>query len=86
MDPWMVIAGIVAMAAGYVGVLAVLALVRARRHWAVCPETGRIVEVCCAKRDAVAGVFDGRRQRVVACSRWPERGGCDRACERDIAP
>jgi len=49
-----------------------------------CPETGEAVMMRIDARHAAAtSVFGPPEVRVTACSRWPEREGCDQAC---IAP
>ena len=78
-----VLAGIVA-----IGVLYVLLPVvtdaflrfRAARRLR-CPEAGMSAEVRVdAARTAVGAAFHDPAPRVVACSLWPERAGCEEGC------
>lgn len=45
-----------------------------------CPETHRPAAVAVDTRAALSRVFDRRRLRLKACSRWPERVGCGQDC------
>lgn len=51
----------------------------------ICPETQRWAEVTVdgahAARTELAGRID---LRLLACSRWPERRGCDQACAWEL--
>jgi hypothetical protein len=50
-----------------------------------CPETGQMVEIELKLwRAAMRGLLRRPVLRVGACSRWPERAGCDEACVRQI--
>ena len=50
-----------------------------------CPETGEAVAIeLQARQAALLALFQSPALRVQACSRWPERAGCDEACVRDI--
>ena len=48
----------------------------------VCPETLQAAEVRVDRRLAARSLLSGHEEmRVAGCSRWPEKAGCDRACE-----
>jgi hypothetical protein len=49
-----------------------------------CPETGKPASVRRSPGRAVLAMFTPMHERVCACSRWPERAGCDRACEPQL--
>ena len=86
MDPKIVIPEIAAMAAAFVFLPVVAcAMSDARRpHGVECPENGQRVTVRLDPARTVLNLFAGSRQRVSACTRWPERAGCDRGCEPSI--
>lgn len=87
MDPEVVIPEVVAIGLGYVllPAMAVHALGARRPHPVTCPENGAEAIVRLDPKRAVRALFSGAPQRVVACSRWPERSGCDRACEAAVS-
>ncbi len=64
--------------------LMLLATLTARHRRAICPETGMEVDVRCDPDQAARALFVGKHLRVTGCERWPERAGCDRACEKCI--
>ncbi len=48
-----------------------------------CPATANQADIRASRLGGVAEIFGGRPDpRVVGCSLWPERKGCDRACVR----
>ena len=80
---WLVIIGLVTLAAVYV-VLPVasdaLRRFRAKRR-VTCPETGTDAEVGVdARHAALTAAYGHPRPRVKGCSLWPERQGCDGKC------
>lgn len=56
-------------------------------HLVTCPETQRTAAVHIdAGRASLRHVFGARPEyRLHACSRWPEKRGCDQACTKQIA-
>ncbi len=51
-----------------------------------CPENGCRAEVAVDSwRSGLASAIGEDRRRLVACSRWPEKEGCDQACLSEIA-
>jgi hypothetical protein len=95
-SPWIVLAGIAVIGAGYV--LLPVAYDAWRRFRGTrpvrCPETGAPAEVDLdARGAAVAAMFRHPTPRVEHCSEWPGREGCQQGCvspaevERgDVAP
>ena len=82
-DPWIVLAGIVVVAVGYVLLpVAYDAFLRFRGTRAVrCPETGARAEVDLdARGAALTAMFRPPTPRVQSCSHWPEREGCQQGC------
>lgn len=52
---------------------------------ALCPETLEPVDIRIDATHAARTRFQGSEQLVVtACSRWPERAGCDQACTVEV--
>lgn len=45
-----------------------------------CPETGKNVLLQLDAKRAVKSIFTSAPPKVGACSRWPERAGCDQGC------
>jgi hypothetical protein len=86
MEPWGVLLGVVGISVAYVLAVTFIAIWRARRRYVVCPENGRAACLRCSAGPAVAGAFSETWQRVIGCSRWPEKEGCDRDCERGLGP
>jgi hypothetical protein len=81
--PWLAVAAIFALALAYVVVpVMVAALLRFRRRRMVgCPETGLLAEIGLdAPRAALTAVPGPPTLRVVSCSLWPERQGCEQRC------
>jgi hypothetical protein len=82
-DPWLVIAGIVALAVGYVLIPVVadaFARFRTPRHLR-CPETGARAQVeVDAGHAALTAAIRVPVARVKRCSLWPERLGCAQRC------
>jgi len=82
-DPWLVIAGIVALAVGYVLIPVVAdALARFRTPRRVsCPESGTGAEVeVDASYAALTAAIRVPVARVKRCSLWPARLGCAQRC------
>jgi hypothetical protein len=81
--PWITLAGIAALALGYV-IAPIVADVFFRfrgRRTVRCPETGLAAEVEIDARHAALTAVPGPPEvRVAACSFWPERGACEQAC------
>jgi len=51
-----------------------------------CPENGCRAEVAVdAWKSGLASALGEDRRRLTACSRWPEKEGCDQACLEEIA-
>ncbi len=51
----------------------------------ICPETLQWAEVAVDGRHAAATELASRTDlRLAACSRWPEREGCDQGCARQV--
>jgi hypothetical protein len=81
MDPEVVLPTVAALGLGYVVLPAMaIGMVTTRRE-VVCPRDEEAALVRLERRRAVRSLFDGGSQHVIACSLWPERAGCDRACE-----
>jgi hypothetical protein len=84
--PWTLLVAILGMSFVYVLapiVAGVFARYR-RPRLTRCPETGEAVVLRIDARHAAATSVPGPPElRVMACSRWPEREGCDQAC---VAP
>jgi hypothetical protein len=52
---------------------------------ALCPETMQPVDIRVDAALAAKSQFKGREElKVVACSRWPEKQGCDQACTPQV--
>jgi hypothetical protein len=86
MNPWIVLAGLIIVAAVFV-VLPVTAAVYgywSGRRCVRCPVTGRdaVIEVD-PRLAALGAVVGARRVRLTACSLLPERIWCARACLRE---
>lgn len=83
MDPSVVIPSVVGIGLLYaVAPAAVVAATAARKpHLVLCPDNGQSETVRLDPVRAVRSFFGGGAQRVTSCSRWPEKAGCDRACE-----
>ena len=78
---------IVGLGLGVVVVVVATTRGAARRRQRVrCTETGKDVQVRCDPVQAARATFTDEPPRVDDCSRWPERAGCDRACEKDVSP
>ena len=60
------------------------ALVSIRRQMVICPDNGQPAGVACDGGSAVKALFVGGHLRVCDCDRWPEKAGCDRACEKQL--
>lgn len=82
-QPWIVLAAVIALGALYVllpVVLGAFASYRGARRLR-CPETDQTAEVGVdAVRAAWTSAFGSPRLKVKACSLWPARSGCGRAC------
>ena len=84
--------GLVALFYGLAGFLAVVLSVGLleyedlkRRRSVVCPETGNPESIRVDAREGAMSVALGApRLRVMTCSRWPERKGCDQACRKQV--
>lgn len=52
----------------------------------ICPENGQPARVAVdATYAAMTSVAGMNKLRLYGCSRWPERGACDRACLSQLA-
>jgi len=52
---------------------------------ALCPETMKPVDIRVDAPLAAKSMFAGRKElKIVSCSRWPERQGCDQACTPQV--
>jgi hypothetical protein len=76
--------GLVAISVAYMAAAIVAVVLAARQRRVVCPENGVPVDVRCDGKQAVRTMFGLGGDRVVGCERWPEKKGCDRACEKLI--
>lgn len=47
----------------------------------LCPDSGEVALVRRSPAAAMRAVVTGETPPVLGCSRWPEKAGCDRACE-----
>lgn len=86
MNPWVVLAAIVAVALAYVLLPVVLeAFLRFRtKRQLPCPEIGTTAEVGLdARWAAFTSAFRSPLLRVKSCSLWPEKGRCEQDC---VAP
>ena len=83
LKPELLIPGIVAVGAVYVGVPLT---VEAHRLWSAprtvdCPDTGRAADVRVQPwRAALTSLFFRPSLEVKSCSLWPARKGCEQAC------
>jgi hypothetical protein len=86
MDPVVVIPEVLGIAIVFAILPTVLVGWSAARglHPVVCPETGQGVTVRVDPNRGALRLFTGGSHRVCGCSRWPERAGCDRACEGSV--
>jgi len=77
---------IIAVALAYVLIPAVLYELRTARtpRNVVCPENHETVLVSLDPRKAVRALIVAEPPCVVSCSRWPDKAGCDRACQGSI--
>jgi len=56
-----------------------------RAYTILCPETEQPAEVAVNAALAARTLLQGRQElRIAACSRWPEKQGCDQACEAQL--
>lgn len=81
--PWILLLAILGTAIFYVLVpIGAEVFARYRNPRIVrCPETGRTAEIRIDARHAATTAVPGPPEvRVVECSRWPDRKGCDEAC------
>ena len=88
-SPWFAILLILAAGAVFVLLPTVLTtFYEYRRKWSVtCPELGRSAEIGVdAGRAARSSMFGRLRLKVLSCSFWPERKGCDEGCLRNLEP
>jgi hypothetical protein len=86
MDAVYVLAGVTGVAVAYVLMLVAAAVIGARMKRTVsCPADGERAEIRTDARHAARSMFTGEAQRVTECSLWPERRGCDRACQRQLS-
>ena len=66
--------------------MGVLWYLRARAEYeqdfhSLCPETLKPINIRVDASLAAKSMFAGRKElKIVSCSRWPERQGCDQAC------
>jgi hypothetical protein len=70
----------VVMVAAVVGFV----MLSARKQHVVCPDNGQLVDVHCDPIRAAGAVFKGGHLYVTDCERWPEKAGCDHACEKQL--
>ena len=86
-SPWLAILLILAAGALFVVLPTVLSTFfeyRSKRS-VICPELRRSAKIGVdAGRAARSSMFGRLRLRVESCPFWPERGGCDQACLRDL--
>lgn len=82
-QPWIVLAAVIALGALYVLLPVVLGAFASYRRTRClrCPEADQDAEVGVdAVRAAWTSAFGPPRLKVKACSLWPVRSGCGRAC------
>jgi hypothetical protein len=83
MDPQIVLPEVIAIGLGFV-VLPAIAIEMGTAggpHPVACPRDGQGAVVRLDRKRAALALFTDARNRVKGCSLWPERTGCDRACE-----
>jgi hypothetical protein len=83
MEAWTVLPGLIAVAVAFVLVPVGLGAYTAYRRGQVvsCPLGGEDARIAVdARHAALAALLGSRALRVTACSFWPERRGCARAC------
>ena len=87
MDPEVVIPAVMGIGLAYVvaPVLGERLASAARPQRVTCPDNNEEQLVTLDLRRAAITAFAGGSQRVRGCSRWPEKAGCERACEAAIA-
>ena len=83
MDPSMVIPEVVGIGLfyGLLPAIAIQAGAARRPRLVACPADGTSAAVRLDVGQAVRALFTDDPPRVTDCSHWPERAGCDRACE-----
>jgi hypothetical protein len=87
MDANVVVPGVFAIASAFVLILAAVAALGARqKRTVICPADGTAAKVRTSPVAAVCSLYTNESQRVVACSHWPGRAGCERRCARQLAP
>lgn len=86
MDPEVVLPAVVGIGVGFV-VLPMMGMQAAAARWpqpVVCPDNGKEEQVRVGMKRALLSIFTDGPQKVVDCSRWPEKCDCDRACEKHL--
>ena len=66
-----------------------IALADAKGDYQVaCPRDGKLARVTFDARKAARTAAFGlpHHLRLTTCTHWPERGGCDQHCIKDVAP
>ena len=84
MVAWTILLIIAGISLSYVVFMALISALRASAQRVICPETRRPAEIACDPAVAVRGTFTGEYDRVVQCSRWPGRAGCDQDCVKHV--
>ena len=85
MDPWIVLAGIIALGVVYVALPVALGefLRYYRRKFLRCPVTGEEAWILIdAHRAGASAAFGRPSLRIKSCSLWPARSACGRDCLR----
>ena len=82
MNLWAVIVGIVLIAVVYVALPVGLAMSARYRRWKIvdCPAAYRPTAILVGWAGLAEALGIRSLRRILGCSRWPERYGCDRRC------
>jgi hypothetical protein len=82
MNPWVILAGIIALAVVFVALPVGLSTSSRYRRWKVvgCPRTYRRAVILVGRAGLAEALGIRALRRVRDCSLWPARSGCDRRC------
>jgi hypothetical protein len=82
MSLWIVIVGIVLIAVVYVALPVGLAMAAHYRRWKIvdCPAAYRPTAILVGRAGLAEALGVRSLRRILGCSLWPERYGCDRRC------
>lgn len=75
----------IGLAYGVLPAMAVRAGEASKPRRVTCPDNEQSATVHLDMVEEVRSLFFNGTPCIGACSRWPEKGGCDRACQGQIA-